>query len=96
MAQDHLDVEQIFAQAVSDHEAGRLEPAAAGYEAVLARLPEHAGALHLAGVAAHQQGDHARAEALIGEALLYQPGSARAHNNLGTVLMAHASCEVLH
>ncbi len=54
-----------LAQAVAAHQAGRLPAAAAAYEALLRRWPDHAGVIQLLGVARQGMGDMAAAEALI-------------------------------
>ncbi|MEE8428573.1 MAG: tetratricopeptide repeat protein, partial [Gammaproteobacteria bacterium] len=43
------------------HQAGRLAQAEAIYRRILERQPDHADALQLLGMAAHQQGRHAEA-----------------------------------
>ena len=47
--------------ALALHQAGRLDEAAAGYEAVLAVLPRNFDAAHLAGTVALQKGQFAEA-----------------------------------
>ncbi|MDA1091190.1 MAG: tetratricopeptide repeat protein [Proteobacteria bacterium] len=55
---------------------------------VLARQPDNADALNLAGVAAFQTGDGVEARSLLETAIAFRPGFADAHNNLGNVLKA--------
>src|ERR1051325_6481439 len=74
-----------FASALQHHLNGRLEEATQRYHAVLTHNPEHADALHLLGVVAHQQGNPARACELIGRAIALQPGVASYHANLAEV-----------
>ena len=71
-----------FQQAVRQHQLGALAVAASIYQRVLARLPRHADAMHLLGVAALQQGDPARAAELIRAALAIEPRAAGMYANL--------------
>lgn len=68
------------------HQAGDLEGAAARYEALLERAPDHPDALHLLGVTRYQRGDFAGAESLIRRAIERNPGAASYHSNLGNAL----------
>ena len=70
------------------HQAGRFADAARCYHTVLARQPDHAGALHLFGVLHHQNGYSARAVELIGRALAVQPETAAYHANLAEAYRA--------
>ena len=56
-------------QAILDFSAGRTDAARETCRALLARAPEHAGALHLLGLIAHQAGDRAGAEDLLRRAV---------------------------
>ena len=49
-------ITECMNQALSHHQAGRLQKAEALYRMVLGRVPGHADALHLVGLLAHQQG----------------------------------------
>jgi tetratricopeptide (TPR) repeat protein len=87
--------------ALQHHQQGRLHEAARLYQALLAVQPGHLEALHLLGVVAHQQGDHARAALLIGRAIAGNPNNAMYHANLaeayralGQLDQAVASCRV--
>jgi tetratricopeptide (TPR) repeat protein len=64
------------------HEAGRYADAARCYDALLARRPDDAEALHLFGVMHHQCGYSARAVELIGRAVALRPEAAAYHANL--------------
>lgn len=75
-----------FAAAVRDAEAGGDDRARRGFEAVLARDPAHAGALHRLGVLLHRQGDPAGAARLIGRSLAVAPGMAGPLSDLGAAL----------
>jgi cytochrome c-type biogenesis protein CcmH/NrfG len=61
--------EGSFEDAVRLHQAGRLAEAERIYRQILGRQADHAGALHLLGVARHQQDDHVQALELIGQAI---------------------------
>jgi predicted O-linked N-acetylglucosamine transferase (SPINDLY family) len=69
--------------AISHHQAGRLAEAEAIYRQLLARIPDHADALHLLGTLACQTGALDVAIDLIGRAIAVCPGQAAYHLNLG-------------
>jgi tetratricopeptide (TPR) repeat protein len=71
-----------IASALRRHQAGELEAAARLYQAILARDPDQADALHLLGVVRHQQRQSALAVELIGRAVALRPGAAAFHANL--------------
>ncbi|MRW91584.1 tetratricopeptide repeat protein [Duganella sp. FT80W] len=77
----------LLQQAVELHQQGRLQPAQALYRQVLELDPRRFDALHLLGVIARQQGDHAIAIDLISRALAVDDAQANAHCNLGVALM---------
>lgn len=77
-----------FEDAVSLHRQRRLQEAERVYRQVLQNEPTHPGALHMLGVARHQQGDHAEAIELIGQAIALGPPSAVYLNNYGLALHA--------
>jgi Flp pilus assembly protein TadD len=72
--------------ALSLHQAGRRAEAAAAYQALLARTPDHPQALHGFGVLRHQSGDSEAAIQLIERAIAGQPHDAAFHFNLGLAL----------
>src|SRR6516225_9546858 len=74
--------------ALHHHQHGRLHEAAQLYQTLLAVQPGHLEALHLLGVVAHQQGDHARATLLIGRAIAGNPSNAMYHANLAEAYRA--------
>ena len=74
-------------QAVAQHQAGRLDEAAALYRQVLELAPGQFDATHLLGVVALQRGDLSAAENQISQALASKPRDPAALNNLGTVLL---------
>jgi tetratricopeptide (TPR) repeat protein len=71
--------------ALRQHQLGQLHEAGRMYQAILARNPNHADALHLLGVVAHQLGHHQQATELIGRAIALRPDVAAYHANLGEV-----------
>jgi len=75
--------------AMTLHQAGRLEEAARAYRSVLAREAENADALHLLGAVRLQQGKSAEAVELIRKAADLRPASLDILGNLAT---AHARC----
>ena len=83
-----------FRLALEKHEQGLLDRAAQLYLKVLSREPEHANALHLLGVVAHQQGRHAEAIGLIRQALAKKPGVAMYHANLAEAYRSLAEYEL--
>jgi len=72
-----------LATALALHQAGRRMEAVSAYQAVLAREPLNAQALHAFGVLRHQLGASAEAVALIERAIGRQPGDPAFHFNLG-------------
>lgn len=77
-----------------EHQRGLLAEAARRYRNVLRAQPDHADALHLFGVVAHQQGDHRQAAECIGRAVTLSPGNALYHANLAEAYRAlgHLDC----
>ena len=84
------DSRRLFAEALRDHQAGRLQAAEAGYRQILASQPRHADSLHLLGVVAHQAGRHEPAVELIGQAIAIAGAAAPPSYalNLGAALQA--------
>jgi Flp pilus assembly protein TadD len=81
-----LTVDPTFQTALQHHQAGRLSQARDLYQQILAQQPDHAGALHLSGVIALQEGRNDLAVDLIGKAIALGPSSPEAHCNLGIAL----------
>jgi tetratricopeptide (TPR) repeat protein len=75
-----------FTAAMAHYTAGRLSAAEEGAKAILDRHPDHAGALHLAGIAEMSRGNHQGAVELLQRSIASAPDSARSHNNLGIAL----------
>ena len=78
-----VDVGAILQSGLKHHQAGRLTEAEHAYLAILKVQPDQPDALHLLGVIAHDRGDHAKAEDLIGRAIGLNDSSALFFNNLG-------------
>jgi len=75
--------QQMLAEGLHLHQAGRLADAEALYRRVLAADPANAPALHLLGALANQVGQHAAAVELISQAVSIEPTAASYHSNLG-------------
>ncbi len=86
--QQVLDVDAELAKAVRYHQEGLLPKAGKIYQEILDWCPNHADALHLAGLLAHQAGDDKNAVELIKKAIHIFPDSALYHNSLGLVFKA--------
>jgi predicted O-linked N-acetylglucosamine transferase (SPINDLY family) len=74
--------------ALEHHQRGRRAAAEAICREVLDQVPDHAQALNLSGILASQAGDLDRAAALLGRAVVAQPGVAEYHHNLAEVYLA--------
>jgi len=85
---DMKAVADDFNRAMQMQGAGRVAEAQALYADILARAPEHVGALHLLGVCHFQQGRFAEGVPLVEQALALKPDYVEAHNNLGNGLKA--------
>jgi len=79
--------EKMFAEALSHHQAGRLDLAEALYRQVLSQCPEHADALHLLGLIFYARGQRGRAIELISRAIERVPGQGLYYSNLSKVLI---------
>lgn len=79
-------VDQVFAEALAQHQAGRLAAAEQGYRAILRQYPDHADSLHLLGVIGLQMGHAQQALGLIEHAVQLRPDGAIYRSNLGQVL----------
>ena len=62
-------ISEALAIAIQHHQAGRLQAAEQIYRQILAVEPNHADAIHLLGVIAHQVGKHEVAVEYIGRAI---------------------------
>ena len=83
-----LTLDEAVAFAILLQKNGQLGEAGEVYRRVLDTEPEHARALHYAGVLAHQQGRSDDAIALIEKSLALDPDRADSYNNLGIVLQS--------
>jgi predicted O-linked N-acetylglucosamine transferase (SPINDLY family) len=81
-----LNVQQLVAEALQHHQAGRLPEAERLYRQILAADSRHADALHLLGVIAHQVERNDVAVELIGKAIGINGAVAVYHSNLGNAL----------
>lgn len=79
---------QMLSAAIQHHRAGRLGEAERLYREVLEAQPEHADALHLLGVLAHQTGRQGLAVEMIERAIARNGSMPAFHNNLGNALAA--------
>jgi predicted O-linked N-acetylglucosamine transferase (SPINDLY family) len=77
------DAQALLAQSYAHHQAGRLDQAQAGYEAVLAADPRNGDAEQMLGVIALQRARPADAVRRFQRAVEISPQSAGAHNSLG-------------
>ena len=77
-----------LAEAVSHHQAGRLDQAKTLYERVLGAEPENADALGMYGILAHQAGRNNIAADALGKAAQFDPKSPDVRLNFGSVLRA--------
>lgn len=75
-----------MAAAVAAHQSNRIDVAYAGYQAILARHPDHADALHYVGVIQFQRNAAEDAVATIGRAIALRSEVAAYHANLGNAL----------
>jgi protein O-GlcNAc transferase len=83
-----VNVEQTLKQAFEYHQARKLVEAESLYRRILIQQPDHADALHLSGVIAHQTGRNQLAVDLIGRAIAIKRTEGLYHNNLGLALQA--------
>jgi tetratricopeptide (TPR) repeat protein len=82
---DNGAVEAKFRDAMAHHRGGELDQAQGLYEDVLRDSPDHADALHMLGLVAHQQGRNEDAKRFIADAIKIDDKNAFFHNNLGEV-----------
>jgi protein O-GlcNAc transferase len=83
-----MTIQQTLELALQRYGNGRLRETEALCRQILDVEPQHADALHLLGVLAHQAGRNADAVALLRGAIASKPLSAEYHSNLGVVLTA--------
>ena len=75
--------DELYRAAIRLHQQGKSAEAGEAYDLVLARQPDHYGALHLKGVLAMQAGEFETAIALIQRSLAIEPKHSLALANLG-------------
>jgi tetratricopeptide (TPR) repeat protein len=85
-AADTKHVAEFLAAGLKHQQAGRLAEAENCYQRVLAAQPDHADALHLLGIVAHQARRHDLAVELIGQAIKRDGQNPIYLSNLGVVL----------
>ena len=83
-----LTLEEALSIAILLQKSERLAEAQEVYRRILDVAPDHADALHYAGVLAHQHGRSDEAVALIEQSLRIAPDRADCYNNLGIVLQS--------
>ena len=81
-------IPKLLEEGLRHHQAGRLSEAERLYREILAADAQHADALHLLGVIAHQVGKNEVAVALIGKAVGINGINPAYHSNLGIALQA--------
>ena len=86
-------IPEALANALVNHEAGRLGAAEQIYREILAADPNHADALHLIGVIAFQTGHAALAEQYIRRAIQLNGTEPDYHGNLGNALQAQGKLD---
>ncbi len=79
---------QMFAAAMQHHRSGRLSDAESLYRQILQGDSNHADALHMLGVLAHQTGRQQLAVEMINRAIAQNGQMPAFHNNLGNVYAA--------
>lgn len=82
------DTAALLDDAVSHHQAGRLDQAKIFYERILGAEPENANVLGMYGLLAHQAGRNDIAADALGKATLFDPNSPDIRLNFGSVLKA--------
>src|SRR5438094_9858510 len=88
MASEVNEVDDMLAEAVRHHQAGRLAEARSLYEEILRLDEKNPNALNLLGMVHHAAGRQEHAAELISRAIDAAPSVAGFHNNLGTVRLA--------
>jgi len=86
LSADAPSIDTALKEAVDRHQAGQLDQARMLYGRILARVPDHADALHLSGIADYQEGRLSPALARFRAVLAAHPAFAAAYNSLGNAL----------
>ena len=77
---------ELFRQATTFHQQGKLDAAARCYSAIVSADSQYFDGLHMFGVLRAQQGKFDDAVGLLRQAIARNPASGPAHNNLGMTL----------
>jgi len=80
------DLQQTYALAIENHQAGRLREAEEQYRRILVQRPDHADAMQMLGVLLGDMGNAAAGEELIRRAIAINPNAPQYHGNLGMIL----------
>jgi protein O-GlcNAc transferase len=81
-------IDELLAEGVKRHQAGRLTEAESYYRRLLSAQPDHADALHLLGILAYQRGQPATSAELINQAINLNEHNASYFCSLGNALQA--------
>lgn len=87
-SQDSAELRELFQQAFSFHQSGRLQQAQSLYEQILQISPQHADSLHLLGLIAYKSNNFAQAHSLIDQAIQVNDRNPQYFFNLGLVHQA--------
>ncbi|WP_323797429.1 tetratricopeptide repeat-containing glycosyltransferase family protein [Nisaea sp.] len=91
MNQETGNLEQLFAEAIAQHEAGRLDQARPIYEKLRASVGPNPDILHLLGTLYFQQGSPNRGAHLIQQAIVLRPDPASYYDHFGSAVRAEGS-----
>ncbi len=91
--EDLSNIDVTIARGKRYHQAGQLQRAEQAYHQVLRKVPDHAIANHLLGVAVLQRGDPHRALAFLGAAVAKEPGNPEYETSLAGAQLATAQPE---
>tara|TARA_E500000305_G_scaffold32716_1_gene24781 strand:- start:5010 stop:6983 length:1974 start_codon:yes stop_codon:yes gene_type:complete len=92
--QETGNLEQLFAEAIAQHEAGRLDTARPIYEKLRASVGPNPDILHLLGTLEFQQGAANKGARLIRQAILQRPEAASYYDHFGSAL--RSSGDLIH
>jgi tetratricopeptide (TPR) repeat protein len=87
------NVQELLTTAMRYHRSGHVDEAGLIYRQILQVAPNHADALHLLGLLAHQAGQNGLAADLIGRAISQNRQFPGFHSNLGIVLQAQGKLD---
>ncbi len=88
------DIDDIFQQAFADHENGKLQEAADGYQKVLSVEPDHPSALHLLGLIEFDRGNYETAIPLVEKSLELAPNEFQWILNYGMIMKMVGNYEI--